>query len=186
MNESAELIGQRLLKAIREGDLARCRSLILTGAKLSAPDDKGWMPLHVAALEETPEITRLLLEAGAPVNAHTTDKGTWTALHIAGSYSHTKTMEELLKKGADVNAQAARQWTPLHVAAWCGRGDAVALLLDHGADTNALTDKSRTAAFWAEHKGHEDVVLEIGKAVSLRHAERVRALKILRDRKRDG
>jgi len=183
VTESAELIGLRLLKAIREGDVARCRSLILTGAKLSAPDERGWMPLHVAALEETPEITRLLLEAGAPVNAHTTDKSTWTALHIAGSYSHTKTMDVLLKHGADINAKADRDWTPLHVAAWCGRGDAVALLLDHGADTNALTDKGRTAAYWAENKGHENVVLEIGKAVSLRHSQRVKALKVLRDRK---
>ena len=95
----------------------------------------------------TPEITHLLLEAGAPVNAHTTDKGIWTELHIAGRYSHTKTMEVLLKHGADINAKAGQDWTPLHVAAWCGRGDAVALLLDHGADTNALTDKGRTAAF---------------------------------------
>lgn len=186
MTENAELIGPSLKKAIREGDLARCRSLILTGAKMSVPGEDGWMPLHTAALEETPEITRLLLEAGAPVNAHTTDKGTWTALHIAGSYSHTKTMDVLLKHGADVNAKAARDWTPLHVAAWCGRGDAVALLLDHGADTNALTDKGRTATFWAENKGHEDVVLEIGKAVSLRHSQRVKALKVLRDRKRNG
>ena len=51
---------------------------------------------------------------------------------------------------------------------------------DQGANTNAVTDKGQTAAYWAEHKGHEDVVLEIRKAVSLRHAQRVKVLKALR------
>ncbi len=88
-----------------------------------------------------------------------------------------------LKHGADINVKAGWDWTPLHVAALCGRGGAVALILDYGADTNAPTDKGRTAAFWAENKGHEDVVLEIGKAVGLRHAQRIKALKILRDRR---
>jgi len=144
------------------------------------------MPLHVAALEETPDITRVLLDAGAAVNARTATKGTWTALHIAGSYNHTGTMKELLGRGAEIEAQADRNWTPLHVAAWCGRADAVALLLDQGADTEAKTATGRTPADWAEHKGHEDAVLEIGKAVSLRHAERVKALRILKARKKRG
>lgn len=95
-------------------------------------------------------------------------------------------MKELLGRGAEIEAQADRNWTPLHVAAWCGRADAVALLLDHGADTEAKTDTGRTPADWAEHKGHDDAMLEIGKAVSLRHAERVKALKILKARKKHG
>lgn len=60
------------------------------------------------------------------------------------------------------------------------------ILLEHGADTEARTDRGRTAAELAERKGHEEPVLEIGKAISLRHSDRVKALKILRDRKRNG
>lgn len=161
MAESAELLGARLRKAIREGDLQRCRALVLAGADLAATDEAGWTVLHVAALEETPAITRLLLESGAPLGARC-GKGQWTALHVAVSYGHAETAKALLDAGADVNAKASADFTPLHVAAYCNRlGAATAVLMGHGADPEAKTEKGRTAAELARHKGHAGVEVQI-------------------------
>jgi len=182
VTESAELKGLRLLKAIREGDLPRCRALIAAGADPNASHADEWLPLHVAALEETPEITRLLLDAGADIAARC-GKGRWTALHIAVSYGHEQTARLLLERGADIEAKAGKDFRPLHVAAYCGRANTVGLLLDHGADANAVAEDGRNAAAWAERQGHEETVQEIAKAISLRHADRVKALAMLRKRK---
>ena len=59
------------------------------------------------------------------------------------------------------------------------------LLLKHGADVDAI-ERARTAREWAREQGHEDTAAALDEAVSLRHAEKVKALKVLRDRKRKG
>jgi ankyrin repeat protein len=74
----------------------------------------------LGAAVEFPEITRLLVESGAPIEAPCS-KGRWRALHIAVSYGHAETAKVLLDAGADVNAKASADFTPLHVAAWCNR-----------------------------------------------------------------
>ena len=90
MTENADQLGARLRKAIQEGDLQRCRALVLAGADLAATDDNGWTALHVAAVEERPAITRLLLDSGAPVGARG-GKGSWTALHLAARKGNAET-----------------------------------------------------------------------------------------------
>ena len=161
MTENADQLGARLWKAIREGDLQRCRALVLAGADLAATNKDGWTALHVAATVEHPAITRLLLESGAPVGAGLKDGG-WTPLHVAVARDHVETMKALLDGGADVNAKASADFTPLHVAAWYNRlGAATSVLMQHGADPNAKTEKGRTAAELARHKDHPGVEVQI-------------------------
>lgn len=104
-------------------------------------------------------------------------------MHVAASYRHEQTAKLLLERGSDIEAKAGKGFTPLHVAAYCGRANTVALLMDHGADADAQTDGRRSASYLAEHMGHEDAMQEINKAVSLHHAQRVKALAMLRNRK---
>ena len=161
MTENADQLGERLWKAIREGDLQRCRSLVLAGADLAATSKDGWTALHVAATVEHPAITRLLLESGVPVGARI-KKGGWTPLHVAAANGHAETAKALLDGGADVNAKASADFTPLHVAAWYNRlGAATSVLMQHGADPEAKTEKGRTAVELARHKDHSGVEVQI-------------------------
>lgn len=161
MTENAIQLAGELWKAIREGDLQRCRSLVLAGADLAATSKDGWTALHLAATVEHPAITRLLLESGAPLGARL-KKGGWTPLHVAAANGHAETARALLDGGADVNAKASADFTPLHVAAWYNRlGEATAVLMQHGADADAKTEKGRTAAELARHKDHPGVEVQI-------------------------
>ncbi|GER06700.1 hypothetical protein GCM10007972_12950 [Iodidimonas muriae] len=161
MTENAAQLGARLWKAIKEGDLQRCRALVLAGADLAVTNDEGWTVLHVAATVEHPAITRLLLESGVPVGARI-KKGGWTPLHVAAANGHAETAKALLDGGADVNAKASADFTPLHVAAWYNRlGAATSVLMQHGADPEAKTEKGRTAAELARHKDHPGVEVQI-------------------------
>ena len=161
MTENAIQLAGELWKAIREGDLQRCRSLVLAGADLAATSKDGWTALHLAAHEERPAITRLLLESGAPVGARLT-KGDWTPLHVAVARGHAETAKALLDGGADVNAKGSSDLTPLHVAAWYNQpGAATAVLMQYGADPDAKTDKGRTPAELAHRKDHPSVEVQI-------------------------
>ena len=161
MTQNAAQFAGELWKAIREGDLQRCRSLVLAGADLAATSKNGWTALHVAATVERPAITRLLLESGAPVGAGLKEGG-WTPLHVAVARDHVETARALLDGGADVNAKASADFTPLHVAAWYNRlGEATAVLMQHGADPEAKTEKGRTPAELARHKDHTGVEVQI-------------------------
>lgn len=92
-------------------------------------------PLQVAAHCGQGEAARMLLDAGADVNARS-DHGL-TALHEAASNGHVETARMLLGAGAEVDAAEETQSTPLHLAAERGDEAMARLLLDAQADPNA-------------------------------------------------
>ena len=76
--------------------------------------------LHAALFGRRVETARLLIEAGAAVNAQRGGEGWpragWTALHYAASLGFVELIELLAARGADLGAQDARARTPLDVA----------------------------------------------------------------------
>jgi len=161
VTESADQLGARLRKAVQEGDLQRCRALVLAGADLAASDEDGWTALHIAAVKEHSAITRLLLESGSPVGARG-GKGSWTALHLAARKGNAETAKALLEAGAEVNGRIDKGWTALHLAAWYNQlGAVTSVLMQHGADVNAVTDKGKTALELARQKKHTAIEVQL-------------------------
>ena len=79
------------------GDRARVAALIEAGAPVEARD-KDWTALHWALWAEKADAAKLLLDAGADIEARG-GEGRWTALHMAASYGKTDTVEILLERG---------------------------------------------------------------------------------------
>ena len=120
-----------------------------------SPD--GFTALHLAAFFGKPEIARALLDAGASVDAYTTNELANQPLHAAAAGRHLEVCRLLLAAGADVNATQHGGYTPLHEAAQHGDVEMVELFLSAGADPTIAVIEGGTPADLAEAAGHADV-----------------------------
>jgi len=111
------------------------------------------------------ENVRLLLEAGASVNA--VDGDGRTALHHAAAAGEVEVPGALIGAGADANDRDKGGATPLHLARTAELADA---LLAGGANVNAATAAGWTALMSASLRGSAELV-----AILLVRGARVRA-----------
>lgn len=125
-------------------------------AAVRAYSPDGFTALHLAAFFGKPEIARALIDAGAPVDAYTTNDLANQPLHAAAAGRHLEVCRVLLAAGADVNATQHGGYTPLHEAAQHGDVEMVELFLSAGADPTANVPEGTPAAM-AEAAGHADV-----------------------------
>ena len=95
------------------------------------------------------ESVRLLLEAGADVEAR--DKDGDTVLMQAAWNGHTEILRLLLQAAAEVDARATDGWTALMRAASWGQTESVRLLLEAGADAGGCATDGSTALMRAQH-----------------------------------
>jgi hypothetical protein len=131
---------ESLDSALRKGDVATVKQHMYWCLKEGTCNlDK---ELRVAVSTNDATITKVLLAAGAKVNA--TDKDKETALHSAASGGSTMVAEVLLEAGADVNARDEEGLTPLHTAAAWGHVELTRVLLAAGADVNASSNSRQT------------------------------------------
>ena len=133
---------------MRSGNLPAIKAMIEAGEHdVHAQSDymqcvysSGWhTPLHLAALYGQPKVMRLLVEAGADVDAY--DSRGNTPLLLAAEQRRTDVVMELIRLGADVNkTKRPRFCTPLHAAVLRMDMGSVVALLTAGADVNAVVD----------------------------------------------
>ncbi|CAM9446176.1 unnamed protein product, partial [Ectocarpus sp. 12 AP-2014] len=126
--------------------------LLLKGAQdssaVDATDENGYTALHCCAtafednsVGDNSDAVRVLLEAGADVNATTTNGDCSTLLHLAVDrrMAPIGTIRALLEGGSTVNVRNELNETPLHTACKNSSVTGVELLLRCGADEE-LTD----------------------------------------------
>ena len=109
-----------------------------------------------------------------------------TLLHVAARRNRAGLCRWLLRLGADVNGTDIRDMTPLHHAAFHGATDAARLLIARGANLDARDWRGRSPLDLAEAGNGEALARTIRKEISARHGQRVKTVKVLRDRKRKG
>lgn len=164
MTENAIELNKRLRAAIKDGDLQRCRALVLAGADVAATDIAGQSLLHIAvdSKEDRTPIVRLLIDAGTPIDLKNQASDA-TPLHIAANCGHAESVRALLEAGADVNARASLGRTPLHMAALKNRlGQTIAALMEYGANAQAHDDEGQTAVDLSREQGYPpDVEVQI-------------------------
>uniref|UniRef100_A0A672K8L9 Ankyrin repeat domain 27 n=1 Tax=Sinocyclocheilus grahami TaxID=75366 RepID=A0A672K8L9_SINGR len=129
-------------------------------------DDRGYTPLHVAAICGQSLLIDLLVSKGAVVNS--TDYHALTPLHLSCQKGFQGVTLLLLHYKANTDAQDNNGNTPLHLACMYGHEDCVKALLYfdlHSCRLNVQNDKGDTPLHIAARWGYEgimEVLLENG------------------------
>lgn len=176
-------VDEKLIDAVREGNLEGVRALIDKGANVNVRTEFGETPLHLAESREiarlliskgadvhakdhefgmtplfnaTVEVSKLLVAKGADVNAK--GKKGVTPLAWAVYWDNIEKIEFLISKGADLNAGDEDLKTPLHIAANWNKTEIAALLISKGANVNARDESGWTPIHWAAFEGGPEVI----------------------------
>ena len=170
-----------LLHAIRYGPMQTVRALLNDTPKLAQlTDNRGYTPLHYAALFGRPAMVRMLCRANAKIDAQDHSGNTplhystaemveallvananietgnlkgSTALHLAAQMGPVEKVRILLEANANVRAQNKSRNTPLHYAGWAGHCEIVKLLLHRGADIDSRNKSGLTPLSFSVSKG---------------------------------
>ena len=136
-------------------DVEQC---ILAGADPNTRDSWGWTPLHATAGFGQLGSVRVLVDAGADLDAQDSAFG-FTPLHAAVEQGQTEVVRLLVDAGADLDARGGVfEYTPLHMAAKLGRTESARLLIEAGADLKALARTGFTPLHVAVDYDHEALV----------------------------
>jgi len=137
-----------LLSAFMLGKKPLAHALVLLGSDVHATNnDDGRTALHYAVWYGWVEIVKLLIEAGADVNAKSNEGD--TALHDTVLKNRVEIARMLIKAGADVNAKYNEGNTALHWAARLNNVKIVRILIEAGSDVNEKDNDGDTALYYA-------------------------------------
>jgi ankyrin repeat protein len=154
---AASLNGETvLMTCARAGDARSVKALLVKGARVNVKEAAhDQTPLMWAAAERHPDVTRLLIEAGADINAR------------SRTYAQTVVGEQTQRFGREELNYTVRRGgsTPLLFAARSGDAESAALLLGAGANPNDALSDGTSALVLAAHSGQTavaQVLLEKG------------------------
>lgn len=135
---STEVIG-----AVRGSNIKRLRELLAAGADPNVTGNgegltTGITPLMIAANRGDVETVKLLIAAGADLNARDgararSDADNWTPLHYAVKGKHSNVVFELIQAGAKIAPKTSAGYTPLFLAINEGDFESAKMLIEAGA-----------------------------------------------------
>ncbi|XP_043934697.1 ankyrin repeat and SOCS box protein 14 isoform X2 [Protopterus annectens] len=167
-----------IVTAIRSGQEESLQKLTDKTFAFNEADQRGWLPLHEAAVQLNKNILELTFEASNPtVREQTTLKGE-TPLFLAISHGLVENSNFLLLNGCNANAadwegdsplvigadaksQAADGASVMFEAAAGGNPDALTLLLDYGADANVSNHSGHLPIHRAAYRGHYQALAQL-------------------------
>ena len=158
----------QLHAAVKKGNKDDVKRLIAEGANVNLEDYYGNTPLHIAAFNGQVEISVLLVEASADLEAGARGYPDnryldSTPLMVAAQKGQAKIAKVLIDAGADVNAKnntvVGSKFSAIQWAAFDGHTEIVRLLLASGVDLNAKGGRRlETPLIMAAQKGHTGTV----------------------------
>lgn len=154
--------GWELVVAVRDADWEKVKSMLKKEIDVDATNCSGETPLMHAAIRGHKEITELLIDSGAAINAK--DNLGRTALMHAAYYNSKQVAELLIAKKANINEKENSGWTVLMYAAYNNSKEVTELLIVKGADVNPKNDEGDDALKVAIKYSNKEIVEMLKKA----------------------
>ena len=148
---------QMAITAVQENDVRLVKFLLEIDYYVNVKFDADRTLLFYAITHGRLEIVKLLVEAGAIINARTKHKS-FLPIHEAAYYGFSEICEYLISKGALVNGEDNNKMTTLHFAASRGHLPCVEILVRNGANTAAKNSEGYTAEDLACKKDHRNIL----------------------------
>ena len=110
--------------------------------------------LHFAALQGFVDVSRVLIQNGAVVDA----RHKWAPIHFAVYEGHVDVVNLLIRHGARTDLRCnSRKFTLLQIATLQNHYEVAKCLIQNGADVNAVNKAGWTALHYAALLGHVDI-----------------------------
>lgn len=150
---------QKMVSAAGVGDSVELERLLKYPRDPNVVNKIGLTPLHFAALSGALESIQLLLEAGAKLEARSTEMHWMAPLHLAAHNGHFDAVRVLVEAGA-VKDQLATIFgcTPMYYAAQQGHLDIVQWFVEVGACIGPFALSGITPFHGAAEGGHLDIM----------------------------
>jgi uncharacterized protein len=136
------------------GDTPTVQRYLARGQEIDLRSADGFTPLGLAVFFRQPATARILIEAGADINAKANNSFQVAPIHAAVARTDLATLQLLLLKGANPNLTQQRMMRPLHEASAAGNLPIIAMLIMFGADVNARNEEDLSPADFANNNGH--------------------------------
>jgi len=154
-------MSEKLLEAVKTGDIDSARKLLSGGADVDSRDSDGSTLLMLASHAGNLAMVLALIKAGAEVNA--CDERGWTPLMKAAYNAEldrgfADVAQALIDAGANVEMPISYGIRPLMLAAGYGETAVVETLLKAGADVTARNEGGLTALMMVKQKHYVDVI----------------------------
>ena len=150
----APISQQEVVEAALYGKVETIKKALAQGYEIDSRDPEKRTALMYASFNGQTSIAKMLIEAGADVNAQDT-VGTSALMFAASAPSGSETVQVLLDAGAKINMiDNNEHFTALMWAAAEGQVENVKLLLKHKADASLKDVDGDTAESFAAKKGH--------------------------------
>lgn len=154
-----DLNKDQFLKALLNGDKELIDFFVRAGINIHIEDESGMPSVLIAMKKGYTVIVKILLNAGADVNA--SDKMGITLLMLAcgkSTNSYQEITKVLIHKGALINESDRLGNTPLLLSLSGGSAEIAELLIQKGADVYAQSKYGETALSLAEVGGYSRVI----------------------------
>lgn len=133
------LLGEQLISAIENSDQERVSALLEQWADPAAYTDAQGHAIIAAAKQHNPQVLKLLVEAGAPLNVR--DRDGKTPLHVAVTRGNVDHVQTLVQKGAIVTIPCHEGRTALERAE--ESYDYAYKMLENAAQSEGATDQEQ-------------------------------------------
>ncbi|KAM7003190.1 ankyrin repeat and SOCS box protein 15 isoform 1-T2 [Tautogolabrus adspersus] len=148
----------KLVGAIKQGDILALQELCDFPAAFSQVDERGWYPLHWAAVQPLVQVLEMVLYASLSLNLEEKTSEGDTFLALAVKDGLVENVNLLLKHGASPHTTNNMNESPLILAVRAGSHQMVSCLIAGGARVEQVCLKKWTAMHEASRAGCVHVV----------------------------